>query len=96
MKPRTHPTPAPPAQHFSPPPLTGLALHRADPVAGLVRVTGKGGRERIVPLGQEALAYLAQYLNDARPELLGDRVSEAVFVTRRGGPMSRQAFWQLI
>ena len=52
-------------------------LHRdvvdswVDAAAGLVRVTGKGGRERIVPLGQEALAYLAQYLNDARPELLG-------------------------
>ena len=63
---------------------------------GLVRITGKGGRERIVPLGEEALAHLGQYLNDARPELLRDRVSEAVFVTRRGGPMSRQAFWQLI
>ena len=76
--------------------LVNLALSELDSAAGLVRVTGKGGRERIVPLGEEALAYLAQYLNDARPELLGDRVSEAVFVTRRGGPMSRQAFWQLI
>jgi len=62
----------------------------------LVRVTGKGGRERIVPLGEEARAYLVQYLKDARLELLGDSVSDAVFVTRRGGPMSRQAFWQLI
>ncbi|MEC7790518.1 MAG: site-specific tyrosine recombinase XerD [Pseudomonadota bacterium] len=76
--------------------LVNLTLSGLDAAAGLVRVTGKGGRERIVPLGQEALAYLGQYLNDARPELLGDRVSEAVFVTRRGGPMSRQAFWQLI
>ena len=76
--------------------LVNLALSELDSAAGLVRVTGKGGRERIVPLGEEALAYLAHYLNDARPELLGDRVSEAVFVTRRGGPMSRQAFWQLI
>ena len=76
--------------------LVNLTLSELDAVAGLVRVTGKGGRERIVPLGQEALAYLGQYLNDARPELLGDRVSEAIFVTRRGGPMSRQAFWQLI
>ena len=76
--------------------LVTLKLSQLDPVVGLVRVTGKGGRERIVPLGQEALACLGQYLNDARPELLGDRVSEAVFVTRRGGPMSRQAFWQLI
>ena len=76
--------------------LVNLTLSELDSAAGLVRVTGKGGRELIVPLGEEALAYLAQYLNDARPELLGDRVSEAVFVTRRGGPMSRQAFWQLI
>ena len=64
--------------------LVNLALSELDSAAGLV------------PLGEEALAYLAQYLNDARPELLGDRVSEAVFVTRRGGPMTRQAFWQLI
>ena len=76
--------------------LVNLALSELDSAAGLVRVTGKGGRERIVPLGEEALAHLAQYLNDARPELLGDRESEAVFVTRRVGPMSRQAFWQLI
>ena len=76
--------------------LVNIALSELDSTAGLVRITGKGGRERIVPLGQEALAHLAQYLNDARPELLGYRISEAVFVTRRGGPMSRQAFWQLI
>ena len=76
--------------------LVNLTLSELDSTAGLVRVTGKGGRERIVPLGEEALARLGQYLNDARPELLRDRVSEAVFVTRRGGPMSRQAFWQLI
>ena len=76
--------------------LVNLTLSGLDAAGGLVRVTGKGGRERIVPLGQEALAYLGQYLNDARPELLRDRVSEAIFVTRRGGPMSRQAFWQLI
>jgi len=76
--------------------LVNLTLSELDSTAGLVRVTGKGGRERIVPLGEEALAHLGQYLNDARPELLRDRVSEAVFVTRRGGPMSRQAFWQLI
>jgi integrase/recombinase XerD len=76
--------------------LVNLALSELDSTAGLVRVTGKGGRERIVPLGEEALAHLGQYLNDARPELLRGRVSEAVFVTRRGGPMSRQAFWQLI
>ena len=76
--------------------LVNLALSELDSTAGLVRVTGKGGRERIVPLGEEALAHLGQYLNDARPGLLRDRVSEAVFVTRRGGPMSRQAFWQLI
>ena len=71
--------------------LVNLALSELDSTAGLVRVTGKGGRERIVPLGEEALTHLGQYLNDARPELLRGRVSEAVFVTRRGGPLSRQA-----
>ncbi|GIT49585.1 MAG: hypothetical protein Ct9H300mP14_15130 [Gammaproteobacteria bacterium] len=51
--------------------LVNLTLSGLDAAAGPVRVTGKGGRERNVPLGQEALAYLAQYLNDARPGVTG-------------------------
>ncbi len=76
--------------------LVGLELARVDRAAGLVRVMGKGGRERLVPLGEESLGWLARYLSEARPDLLGQRRSDFVFVTRRGGPMSRQAFWHLI
>jgi len=76
--------------------LVRLTLDELDELAGLVRVLGKGGRERIVPLGDEALNWLNSYLHSSRGELLGRRVSEAVFVTRRGGPMTRQALWYLI
>ena len=77
--------------------LVGLALSELDyRSAGLVRVTGKGGRERIVPLGEEALDWLRRYLSDSRPEILDARLSDSVFVTRRGRSMTRQAFWQMI
>ncbi|MGB1682991.1 MAG: site-specific tyrosine recombinase XerD [Arenicellales bacterium] len=76
--------------------LVALELHQVDLTTGLVRVTGKGGKERIVPLGDEAAQMIKVYLSDQRKILLGERVSSAVFVTRRGQPMSRQAFWQLI
>ena len=76
--------------------LVRLTLNELDEVAGLVRVLGKGGRERIVPLGDEAVMWLNRYLQSSRPEILARRVSEAVFVTRRGGPMTRQALWYLI
>ena len=59
-------------------------------------MTGKGGRERIVPLGDEAAGRIRDYLDHARPELLGEQMNSAVFLTRRGKPMTRQAFWQLI
>ena len=76
--------------------LVALALNELDLTTGLVRVTGKGGKERIVPLGDEATSRLGDYLKDARPSLLGEQKSGAVFLTRRGQPMTRQAFWQLI
>jgi integrase/recombinase XerD len=61
---------------------------------GLVRLVGKGGRERIVPVGEQALDWIATYLAWARGQLLGGRGnSNALFVTERGGPMTRQAFW---
>jgi integrase/recombinase XerD len=63
---------------------------------GVVRVMGKGSKERLVPLGEEALAWLARYLREARVELLSGRVSDDLFVTARGSAMTRQAFWQLI
>ena len=76
--------------------LVALALNELDLTTGLVRVTGKGGKERIVPLGDEATSRLGDYLKGARPSLLGQQKSGAVFLTRRGHPMTRQAFWQLI
>jgi len=73
------------------------------PVAGLnrshgvLRIAGKGGKERLIPVGQQALDWIARYVDDARPRLLKGRGScDALFVTARGGPMTRQAFWYLI
>jgi integrase/recombinase XerD len=62
----------------------------------VARVLGKGSKERLVPVGEEALAWIAQYLREARPALLGPRTSDALFVTARAEPMTRQAFWQII
>ncbi len=63
---------------------------------GVVRIVGKGGKERLVPMGEEALHWLQRYLSGARRELLGTRTSETVFINRRSGPMTRQAFWYRI
>ncbi len=63
---------------------------------GIVRVTGKGGKERLVPLGEEALSWLRRYLEKSRPELLGGADCPLVFVTHRKSGMTRQAFWYAI
>ena len=63
---------------------------------GVVRVMGKGSKERLVPLGEEALDWLRRYLADGRPVLLGRQISDALFVTARGEGMTRQMFWYLI
>jgi integrase/recombinase XerD len=63
---------------------------------GVVRVMGKGGKERMVPLGEEALLWLTRYQQESRPQLLAGAMSDALFVTQRGGAMTRQAFWYLI
>ncbi|MHC8604554.1 site-specific tyrosine recombinase XerD [Arenicellales bacterium IMCC58067] len=76
--------------------LVKLNLNQLDLNTGLIRIAGKGGKERIVPLGDEAADCLQRYLEIGRPELLGDHKSDGVFLTRRGHPMTRQAFWQLI
>ncbi|MCG6873249.1 MAG: site-specific tyrosine recombinase XerD [Gammaproteobacteria bacterium] len=73
--------------------LVSLELLRVDTAAGVVRVIGKGDRERLVPVGEEALDWLNQYLAEARGSLLRGRASNALFLTARGGPMTRQAFW---
>jgi len=63
---------------------------------GVVRVTGKGGKERLVPLGEEALSWLQRYLQDSRPELLKGADCRQVFVTNRKSGMTRQAFWYAV
>jgi integrase/recombinase XerD len=63
---------------------------------GLVRVIGKGSKERIVPLGEEARLWIERYLKGGRPPILAGRVSDALFVTQRSGGMTRQMFWILI
>ncbi|HEV7576229.1 MAG TPA: site-specific tyrosine recombinase XerD [Caldimonas sp.] len=61
-----------------------------------LRVTGKGAKERLVPFGEEALRWIERYIGAARATILGRRASDALFVTGRGGPMTRQMFWKLI
>jgi integrase/recombinase XerD len=63
---------------------------------GCLRVTGKGGKERLVPFGEEAHGWLTRYLKEARALILDGQSSQALFVTARGGAMTRQMFWKLI
>ena len=71
-----------------------MALVNLD--VGYLRVTGKGAKQRLVPVGERARQLLLQYEEEARPRLLKKRVSRYVFVSRRGGPLTRQAFWKLL
>jgi len=76
--------------------LVGVRLFEVSLNDNVVRVMGKGSKERLVPLGQVAAEWLQRYLSTARGELLKQRVSDAVFVTARGGAMTRQMFWNLV
>jgi len=76
--------------------LVNLKIHEVGFNEGVVRVLGKGSKERLVPLGEVAIDWLGRYLNEARSEIIGAHQSDALFVTARGGAMTRQAFWQLI
>jgi integrase/recombinase XerD len=73
--------------------LTGTQLNLRQ---GVLRVLGKGGKERLVPLGEEALHWMQAYLAQARPHLAGRRASTALFLSRRGEGMSRQQFWTTV
>jgi len=63
---------------------------------GVLRVTGKGSKTRLVPFGEEARAWIERYLSEARSAILGGKIADALFVTSLGGPMTRQMFWTLI
>jgi len=76
--------------------LVELNIHQINFNQGCVRVTGKGNKERLIPIGEEALDWLNRYFAESRPNLLGVRHSDSVFVTKRGSGMTRQAFWYLI
>jgi integrase/recombinase XerD len=76
--------------------LCGLRLADVQFEAGVLRTVGKGNKQRIAPVGKPALAAVRQYLAGARPELLKGRGSPFLFVTARGGRLTRQAFWKLL
>jgi integrase/recombinase XerD len=63
---------------------------------GVLRVRGKGNKERLVPMGEEAQHWLEQYLAQARPKLAGKRLLEPLFLSRAGEPLSRQQFWTTV
>lgn len=76
--------------------LVNLKLHEISLADGVLRAFGKGSKERLVPLGEQAIDWISRYLSDARPDILRGQQSDALFVTARGGPMTRQSFWHLI
>ncbi len=76
--------------------LVNLKLGALNLELGLVRVLGKGSKVRLVPLGEPALKYLSQYLEEVRPRLVTKRSKEYVFLNRLGGPLTRQRFWQIL
>ena len=77
--------------------LTGLRLGEINLRQGVVRIVGKGGKERLVPLGEEAIGWVQKYLAEARPELLKKNLAQDVmFPSTRGQQMTRQTFWHRI
>lgn len=76
--------------------LVGLRSDQLNLKQGTVRITGKGSRERLIPLGDEAQHWLERYIHEARGSLLKDGLSAALFVTQRRRSMSRQGFWYLV
>lgn len=76
--------------------LVSMQLGQLSQDMGVVRVLGKGNKERLVPVGEEALDWIRRYLDAARPEILAGKQTDALFITARGTSMTRQAFWHLI
>ncbi len=76
--------------------LVGLRPEQVSLTQGVLRVSGKGGKERLVPMGEEALEWLQRYLREARQAILGQRQSDYLFPSRRSAQITRQAFWHLI
>ncbi len=76
--------------------LVGLTVQQVNLRQGVVRVTGKGNKERLVPLGEEATQWLEQYLATGRNEILKNTMTDALFPSKRGKAMTRQTFWHMI
>ncbi|MEY3743240.1 MAG: hypothetical protein RLZZ541_295 [Pseudomonadota bacterium] len=76
--------------------LVGVKVTEVSLSDGVVRVTGKGSKTRLVPMGEEAVDWISRYLSEARQDILQKRLCDALFVTNRGDAMTRQAFWYLI
>lgn len=76
--------------------LVNLQVSQVNQRQGVLRVVGKGNKERLVPLGEEAAEWLERYLEEARSSLLQGKLNDELFVTQRGAAMTRQAFWYLI
>ena len=73
-----------------------LKLGQVNLNQGVIRVLGKGNRERLIPLGEEAVRWLKAFIDGARNDILLDRSTDCLFPTRRGDRMTRQAFWHII
>ena len=76
--------------------LVQIRLADINPAQGVVRIVGKGDKERLVPVGEVALEWLTRYFADARADILKGQLTDAVFPTARGAAMTRQSFWQII
>jgi integrase/recombinase XerD len=76
--------------------LVTLRMAQVSLDAGVLRVLGKGAKERLVPIGEQAVDWITRYLREARPALLTGRSADALFVTQRAEAMSRQMFWILV
>lgn len=76
--------------------LVGLTIQQLNLRQGVVRVTGKGNKERLVPLGEEANLWLERYLHSERSEILSNALTDAMFPSNRGKAMTRQTFWHIV
>jgi integrase/recombinase XerD len=76
--------------------LISVRVSDLDETSGVLRVVGKGNKQRLIPIGRDALKSIERYVSDQRPSLLKGRVSPYLFVTARGNAMTRQGFWKLL
>jgi integrase/recombinase XerD len=76
--------------------LVNILLTELSMTEGVIRVTGKGNKTRLIPMGEEAVDWIKKYIDESRNNILKQRVSKYLFITIRGGAMTRQAFWYLI